>query len=333
MTVLNPIKLVQYGDYVLDNVISCTTNFTDISDSYSNVADADGAFDNQLTSRGLQAKGAVTASMMLVADSTKIMRQKRDTLLRMLGKGPQPLWYMPETSKLGPRWCRARITKIQMDESADDVDRMQEVQLTWSVGMPRWFSRPAVNNPALPGYDQDYPSETNQSYYMGFNSLFGVGQNFSVIRTETQVTPGQEVTVVNNGNAPTPLLFQFRGSRPWDLSEGLMYGDPGVFIGGYGSATVQWPTVTHKNDWGLTLNKFQWQNTLQVNEILEVNGSSGRVTLYNWPNFNQSGFNNFVVQSGLGILILEPGSNVIKVDGVFSGPFAHLILDWEDAWF
>lgn len=333
MTALNPDKLVQYGDYVLENVMSCSANFTNIDEAYSDIPDADGSFDEQLSGRARMVKGTVTASLMLTADLQEVMRRKKDNLLAMLGKGPRPLWYLPETPKLGPRWCRARVSKISLDEKADDYNRMQEVQITWSVAYPRWFSRPHVNYLGELNFSGAGVLVDQESYYLGFNAQLDAGQFLTVPRVAAQVKNGDIFQVVNLGNAPTQVLCQVAASRPWTLGEGLHYGDPGVFIGGYGSTSLSNLAVTRKDSVGNTVDKFNWTGTLGINERLEVNSSTGKVTQFLWPNFNQSGFGNFVVQSGIGFLMLDPGINTIKVEGVFNGPFGHIFLDWDDAWF
>lgn len=327
------VKLTQFGDYKFENVISATTNFTDFLDSWSNVPDADGAFDDQGSGRGLQSKGVVKAEFILEATDPVEMRKKKDTFLKIASKGPRPLWYLPDDPIFPPRFCRARIRNIDMDENSDNADSMQHVKIEWSVGFPRWLSRPHVNYLGDSDLSGDVALVDQESYYLGYSANFDSAQNLTLYRVQAQVKDGTRIQVLNSGNAPAPAVLQIRGSRPWTLGEGLHYGDAGVFIGGYGSAQVTNPQVTWFNEVGDTVGKFTWYDVLGVNELLEINALNGNSTLFQWPNYSRSGLPALSITAGVGFLILDPGINTIRVNGIFSGPFGFLNLDWDDAWF
>lgn len=328
------IKITQFGSYTFENGMTAEANFTDLISSWSTVIDADGQFDNQLNSRGKQSVGTISATFMLVGENPTIMRKKRDALAALVGKGPQPLWYITEDIEQSPRYCRARLRSLDMSEQAEDVDTIQTVKISWNVSLPRWFSRPHVNYLGYSDFSGSTAIVDQETYYLNYNAQIEIGQFISMPRVlDAMVRDGSEIEVCNLGNAPAIVVLKIRGSRQWDVSEGLTIGDPGVYADSYGSLTLKKPTVTRINSIGAIIDQFMWSNTLTVNEVLEVNSKLSSVTLYGYPNFESSGYSSFIAQENEGFIYLDPGLNTIRINGTFSDGFGFMSIDWDDAWF
>jgi hypothetical protein len=333
-------NLLRFGggskSYNFPNVESSTPHMGGVTTSIVKMPGQDGGHDNYGVSRAPDEVGDIPVTLNLFAENNPNtfaeISQACDDILLMKAWGKRPLWIQPLDLRQPRRWASARINNIRISQNARSATEfLQPVTINFQVNDPRWHSRPnqVYFGEATFG---TVPFTSQAQVYLDDDEVFGAAE-FALQRCVAQVTDGDEVNLINMGTASVPAKVTLAPSRPWQLSEGLHFGDEGVMIGAYGSSSVLRPGVSRLNEWGDVAEGFIWDNTLGVNEKIEVDARGYRVTRFLYPNFNESGWPDFVRAAGAGFTFLEPGQNIFRVAGNFDGPFGWLTVEYEDGWY
>ncbi len=336
----NEVHIIRYGggrrSYDFENVESGTTNFGGVNTSTSRIPGMDGVFDNYGLSDAPSEGGDVPVQFHIALEDREkhLMTRRRDAVSAIKRWGRRPLWGQPYDLEQPRRWASARGNNINMAESArKGTEWLQAVRINFQVPDSKWHSRP--NQQLTLGQfvlDGSAVLVDQAQVYLDDGEILGQFA-LAIPRCTAFVTNGTEINLTNMGNAPASAKVTLMASRPWTLYEGLHFGEPGVMIGGYGSASVYRPGVARLNDWGDAVERWRWNNTLSINEKLVVDAQASRVQWQHYPNFRESGYPDFNELAGDGFIRMEPGQNILRVEGEFDGPFGFLIVDFDDSWY
>lgn len=332
---MTQIHILRFGGgsraYHFENVETSSPFFGGVAANAVRLPGANGGFNIYGMGAPPREVGNIRVGFNLVDESPAGMGRKLDAVMAMQSWGTRPLWMQPFDTDQPRRWCSAVINNTTIAQSAKQgTEFLQMVTLNIQVADPAWHSRP---NEVY--FDQAHFGEvtfvSQPQVYLDDDETFGAVE-FALERCLAAVQNGSEINLMNLGNAPTPARVSLMASRPWTLDEGLHFGDPGVMIGAYGSVSVLNPGVSRLNDWGDAVEGWRWNGTLGLNERLEADTREASVTRYLYPNFNESGYPNFTRTAGMGFITVQPGQNVLRVEGSFDGPFGWLLVDYDDTW-
>lgn len=332
------VNVVRFGTdskrvHHFENVGSSTNNFGGVVTSTTRLPGMDGTFDNYGDGDAASEGGDVRVQFHLATQFEKQMTALRDLVNRMKPWGKRPLWMQPSDPSDPIRWCSARVNNTNLSENAKEgTDWLQPATINFQVSFPRWQSRPNVNYLGQSYLDGTVALVASPPTYLDGQTNLGSG-NLSIPRCLAYVKNGTQLRLLNYGDAPAPARIKFMASRPWYLNEGLHFGDPGVMIGAYGSVSVRYPSVKRLNDYGDVIEQWRWENTLGINEVLEVDAKSYKVLLRQYPNNTISGYPEFVPVKSDGFIVMEPGINTLMVEGEFGGPFGFLEVDYWDSYY
>lgn len=319
--------------YLFPNTETGQTHFGAVATRTVQMPGMDGGHDPYGSDTAPDDVVEMPVTVNLAADTYPEMAALVDDLMKIKFFGKRPLWMQPLDLDMPRRWCSARVGGIRIMENAKlSTETLQPAQINFQVNHPRWYNRP--NQYYLTGGHMlgEVPLVDGPTTYLDDGEVLG-SVNLSPIRCRAMVSGGDEIHLLNMGNATAPATVTLAPSRPWQLDEGLHFGDRGVMIGAYGSSSVYAPAVKRLDDWGAAAQGFRWNGTLSVNEKIEVSAKDYSVTRYFYPNFNASGFPDFERLAGSGFIMMQPGLNVLRIEGTFDGPFGWLTVDFDDAWY
>lgn len=334
---MDKVNIVRFGGdqnaYKFQNVGSSTTNFGGVTTSTARAPGLDGTIDNYGDGDAPSEGGDVRVMFHLATQFPKLMDGLRDQVNKMKPWGKRPLWCQPSDLNDPIRWCSARVNNINMPQNAENGhEYLLPVTINYQVSFPRWQSRPNQNYLGQSLFDGSVALVDSPPVYLDGQTNMGSG-NLSRARCMAYVKNGTKLALLNYGDAPAPARFKFLASRPWTLDEGLHFGDPGVMVGAYGSASVRYPGVKRLNSYGDAEEAWRWENTLGVNEWVAVDSNDYSVRWQHYPNFSESGFPYLAKVKGAGFITMQPGINNLVVEGEFSGPFGFLQIDYWDSYY
>lgn len=319
--------------YRFPNTDSGATRFGAVATSTVRLPGLDGGHDPYGSGSAPDDVIDMPVTLNLTAEKLEEMAELVDDVMSMKAMGKRPLWMQPLDLRMLRRWCSARVSNIRILENArNSTESLQPVQLNFQITYPRWHNRPDPFYLSGGHMLGEVPLVDGPTTYLDDDEVLG-GVTLSPPRCRAIVSSGDEIHLLNMGNASTPAKVTLAPSRPWQLDEGLHFGDPGVMIGAYGSSSVFAPAVKRLDDWGAAVQGFRWNGTLGVNEKIEVSAKDYTVTRYLYPSFNESGYPDFERTAGSGFIMMQPGLNVLKVEGTFDGPFGWLTVNFDDAWY
>jgi hypothetical protein len=261
-------------------------------------AGMDGGIDQ---ARGLPApreSGLIQAEITLLAPTRANMTALRDTLKRMQRWGLQRLTMITSdesgTDFPAERYCWAKIIDAQMrEERGQHTDLWQPVVVALEVPDPRWYSWAGME-------------------YWGDGSEFDDGGNWPGPRVSEAVGDGDEVALENEGTALTPALLRLN----------------------HAANTVENLTVRLLGESGETISGFRYKAVAGDGEMLIVDagieGGANRIVIDRATGM-ESGWPDFEILGGMGFILLEPGENVIRINGDFSGDVT-LEVEFAEAW-
>jgi hypothetical protein len=293
----------------------------------------DGGFDPYGDDPYPSAPGTVKAEWLLEADVT--ITAVKDAMARMTALGKRPLWVQPEDGG-ARRWVSAKLSRAEVRESVQGMPhRRQRVPAAFTAPYPRWQARPETRlkigqfqlNASTALVDQP-AAYLNDGRKLG---TFKLG----VPACRAQIVDGTELQLINRGSAPAAVVANLRPSRPWYAYENLPSSTPGLMIGAYGSASLQNPRLSVLNDYGGIRHGFQWEGTLGLNEqlIVDAMGQHRTVTRIPGSGGKVAAYDRFRPTGGQGWLYLQPGTNVIRFNGLLDGPFGWLTLNFNDTYY
>lgn len=331
------IELKQFGGgekvYVIPPQVSLDPHFLDLVTQTQRLPWTDGGYDAYGNSPLPSEVGSIKATFWIDTEgSSQSITTLKQLAMRMANWGRRPLWAKADEYPI--RWVGAKLDNLQPPINVRDVPHArQRVQAVWQASYPRWSSRPHVNYLGDSTFDGSVALVDQATEYLDYDATMNVGGTISLPRCMAFVKDGTQIDLLNYGDAPARAVVTIMASRPWYLNEGLHFGDPGVMIGGYGSASLFKPGVKRLNDYGDAAEAWRWDGTLGVNETLTINRQDASVRLQRYPNGSESGYPDFVPVRGTGFITMQPGINRLVVEGTFDGPFGFLKVDYEDTWY
>lgn len=331
------LELQQFGGgakvYAIPRQISLDSNFLNLVTQTQRIPWTDGGFDAYGNSPLSSEVGSIKATFLLDTEGdTRTISTLKRLAAQFANWGRRPLWATAEEYPV--RWCPVKMDNIQMPINVRDMPKKrQRVQAVWQASYPRWSSRPHLNYLGDSTFDGSVALVDQATEYLDYDAQMNVGGFISLPRCLAYVKDGTRIDLLNYGDAPAPAKLTIMASRPWYLSEGLKFGDPGVMIGAYGSTSIFKPSVKRLNDYGGVAEQWRWDDTLGLNETLTVDTQDASVRLQHYPNNSESGYDDFVPVAGSGFITMQPGVNRLVVEGTFSGPFGFLKVDFEDTWY
>lgn len=308
-----------------------STNFLDSVTQTQRLPGTDGGYDAYGIGRLPSEVGTLAAEWWLFADPAHSISALKHALAQTATWGRRPLW--ADAEEYPDRWCSVKLDNLQAPiNNRDRAYKQQLVKANFQASHPRWHSRPDRNylGESLLG---GTPLVDAPTHYYDYDAVLGISQTLSIPRCTAYVSDGTRLDLLNMGDAPAQAKLTIMPSRSWTLSDGLNFGDPGVMVGAYGSVSLERPGVKRLNDYGDVVEHWRWDNTLTLNEQLIVNTPDYSVKWMHYPSFNETGYSDFQAVAGAGFITLQPGSNILEVEGTFDGPFGFLIVDFDDTWY
>ena len=330
-------ELIQFGVgekvYVFPPQVALEPDFLDLVTQTQRMIWADGGFDPYGNDALPSEIGSLKATFWIDTEGdTRSITALKQLAMKMSAWGRRPLWAQADEFPI--RWVGVKLDNLQPPQNVRDTPhKRQRVQAVWQASYPRWSSRPNQNYLGDSTFDGSVALVDSPTHYLGYDAVSNVGQNLSLPRCFAYVKDGTEIQLLNYGDAPAPASVTIMPSRTYTLDEGLHFGDPGVMVGAYGSATLFKPSVKRLNDYGGVAEEWRWDGTLTVNEQLTVATQDHSIRWRHYPNFKESGYSAFAPVAGGGFITLQPGINTLVVGGTFSGPFGFLRVNFEDTWY
>ena len=166
-----------------------TDNFTTLMTDFTRIPGMSGGIDNYGRGAAPSDLGRVTVIFWLVASNRAAMAQMKDNVKRLAGWGRQRLWLQPFDLAMSPRFCNARVKRIDMPEDASrTTDLSQRITIDFEVPDARWYVPSQLSPPTWGG-----GATWGEGYLWGGSfpetAYSGVGP--------------VDITVTNNGTAET----------------------------------------------------------------------------------------------------------------------------------
>jgi len=217
----------------------------------------------------------------------KPMVELRDTVLSMVDAGAG--WLVADFEGR-PRRIRIRENNINISiDNKKMAHVVQKVEANFQAKDPRWVSKPGAIY-----FDEGYSFNTGQ--------IFG-GSRYS----SASVTGGDVITLVNNGNARTPLYMRVKMT----------------------SATPTQIEASHVLPGGRVVAGWRWIKPTVANDVLIVDAARGKV-IHDATTGIVSGYPQWTPLYGKGFIMLRPGSNRIELAGWAGNVTVE--MDYDDAW-
>lgn len=322
--------ITKQGSYTFPDQTSGQLLFGEVTPSTKRLAGMDGGFDEYRDRRAPQGIGNVRAEWWLTPEDRLLIRAQKDTAAKMLHYGSGRLFqFVEDTNDTARdlRWTRARINNLQMPENVRDMPHLrQRVTANFQAADPAWYGIEPNE------YDDTYNED--KWYFFDHGLKFDTaGVVWGGPRRMETISNGDTLTVINSGSHPTRPIIRISGvSSTWLLGgEGIMLGDPILFLDGPISATpnIGMRRISYASE--ETIEEWQWYGTIESTDTLEINCQKFTVTHEN-SSGNINAYPDFYVTAGFGFFEIPPGEHQFQIFGTFATS-ADVEIYYHDAWY